>query len=66
MSSLREGKPAQQAGLDPIVGMIERGEVDLVAVGRALLVDPAWAEKVREGRFGELLPFTPEALKKLS
>lgn len=66
MSSLREGKPAQQVGLDPIVGMIERGEVDLVAVGRALLVDPAWAEKVREGRLGELLPFTPEALKTLS
>lgn len=66
MSSLREGKGAQQAGLDPIIGMIERGEVDLVAVGRALLVDPAWAAKVRDGRVGELLPFTPEALKTLS
>ena len=40
--------------------MIERGEVDLVAVGRALLVDPTWAEKVREGRFSELQAFTPE------
>jgi 2,4-dienoyl-CoA reductase-like NADH-dependent reductase (Old Yellow Enzyme family) len=66
MSSLREGTRAQQVGLDPIVEMIERGEVDLVAVGRALLVDPAWVEKVRDGRFGELLPFTPEALKTLS
>jgi 2,4-dienoyl-CoA reductase-like NADH-dependent reductase (Old Yellow Enzyme family) len=52
--------------LDPIVQMIERGEVDLIAVGRALLVDPAWAEKIRDGRFDELLPFTPEALKTLS
>ena len=66
MSSLREGKNAQLVGLDPIVKMVERGDVDLVAVGRALLVDPAWAEKVREGRFAELLPFTPEALKTLS
>ena len=66
IGSLREGKHAGQAGLDPIVGMIERNEVDLVAVGRALLMDPAWAEKVREGRFGELLPFTPESLKTLS
>jgi 2,4-dienoyl-CoA reductase-like NADH-dependent reductase (Old Yellow Enzyme family) len=66
MSSLREGKRAHQAGLDPIVGMIQRGDVDLVAVGRALLVDPEWAEKIREGRFDELLPFAPEALKNLS
>jgi 2,4-dienoyl-CoA reductase-like NADH-dependent reductase (Old Yellow Enzyme family) len=66
MSSLREGKDAKQAGLEPIVRMIERGEVDFVAVGRALLVDPAWAEKVREGRLADLLPFTPEALKTLS
>jgi 2,4-dienoyl-CoA reductase-like NADH-dependent reductase (Old Yellow Enzyme family) len=66
MSSLREGKRAQQVGLDPIVRMIQRGDVDLVAVGRALLVDPEWAEKIREGRFDELLPFTPEALTTLS
>ena len=46
--------------------MVARGEVDLVAVGRALLVDPAWAAKVRDGRVAELLPFTPEALKTLA
>jgi 2,4-dienoyl-CoA reductase-like NADH-dependent reductase (Old Yellow Enzyme family) len=37
-----------------------------VAVGRALLVDPAWAEKVRTGRASELVPFTPAALATLS
>lgn len=66
IGSLREGKSARQSGLEAIVAMVERGEVDLVAVGRALLVDPAWAEKVRQGRFAELLPFSPEALKTLS
>jgi 2,4-dienoyl-CoA reductase-like NADH-dependent reductase (Old Yellow Enzyme family) len=66
MSSLREGKPARQVGFEAVVAMIERGDADLVAVGRALLVDPAWAEKVRDGRLDELLPFTPEALKTLS
>jgi 2,4-dienoyl-CoA reductase-like NADH-dependent reductase (Old Yellow Enzyme family) len=66
MSSLREGKPAQKVGVDGIVRMVERGEVDLVAVGRALLVDPAWAEKVRTGRFDDILAFAPEALKTLS
>ena len=66
IGSLREGKSAGQAGLGGIVALVASGEVDLVAVGRALLVDPAWAEKVRLGRFGELLPFSPEALKTLS
>jgi 2,4-dienoyl-CoA reductase-like NADH-dependent reductase (Old Yellow Enzyme family) len=66
MASLREGQPSQHVGLTPMVRMIEQGEVDLVAVGRALLVDPAWAEKIQAGRFDELQPFTPEALKTLS
>jgi 2,4-dienoyl-CoA reductase-like NADH-dependent reductase (Old Yellow Enzyme family) len=38
----------------------------LVAVGRALLVDPAWAAKVRDNRMQDLLPFVPEALRSLS
>jgi len=53
-------------GFEAVIQMIDRGEVDLVAVGRALLVDPAWAEKIRDGRLDELVPFTPEALKTLS
>ncbi len=57
---------AGNTGLERIAAMIERGEVDLVAVGRALLVDPAWAEKLREGRFEALRPFTPDALGVLS
>jgi 2,4-dienoyl-CoA reductase-like NADH-dependent reductase (Old Yellow Enzyme family) len=65
-SSLREGKPAANVGLDAVLELLERREVDLIAVGRALLVDPAWAEKVRDGRDAELQPFTPEALKTLS
>jgi 2,4-dienoyl-CoA reductase-like NADH-dependent reductase (Old Yellow Enzyme family) len=66
MSSLRGGAGAGLAGLDAAVRMVEKGDVDLIAVGRALLVDPAWAEKVREGRFDELQPFTADALKMLS
>jgi 2,4-dienoyl-CoA reductase-like NADH-dependent reductase (Old Yellow Enzyme family) len=66
MTSLRQGQDAQNVGLAPMVRMVESGDVDLVAVGRALLVDPAWAEKVQAGRFDELQAFTPEALKTLS
>ncbi|MBB6671558.1 NADH:flavin oxidoreductase [Cohnella nanjingensis] len=59
----------QGAGTDNINGLIdrlEREEFDLVAVGRALLNDPAWAAKVLEGRLGELEPFSPQALRSLS
>jgi 2,4-dienoyl-CoA reductase-like NADH-dependent reductase (Old Yellow Enzyme family) len=44
--------------------MLERGEIDLVAVGRSLLQDPLWANKVRAGH--EVLPYDSEALKRLT
>jgi len=66
MASLREGKSASTEGLDTLIAMVERNEVDLVAIGRALLVDAGWARKIREGRTDDLVPFTPEALKTLS
>jgi len=54
------------AHVDRLLDMLARGDFDLVAVGRALLADPAWATKVREEHFGELKPFTPEVLKTLA
>jgi 2,4-dienoyl-CoA reductase-like NADH-dependent reductase (Old Yellow Enzyme family) len=54
------------ANLPDLALRLERGEFDLVAVGRALLVDPAWAVKVRDGSVSGLLPFTPAALESLS
>ncbi|AHH19645.1 putative oxidoreductase [Nocardia nova SH22a] len=35
----------------------ERGEFDLVAVGRALLADPEWVNKIRAERLSEIIPF---------
>lgn len=54
------------AHISRLVEMLARGDFDLVAVGRALLADPAWAAKIRDGRFDELHVFTPEALKTLA
>ncbi|WP_024806000.1 NADH:flavin oxidoreductase [Nocardia sp. BMG51109] len=34
-----------------------RGEFDIVAVGRALLADPEWVNKMRDGRLAEITPF---------
>ncbi|MDR9853550.1 NADH:flavin oxidoreductase [Paenibacillus sp. VCA1] len=64
-SLFTEGKGAGQKDIDELLKRLEDQEFDLVAVGRALLADPEWAAKVREGRFDELKAFTPEALKTL-
>jgi 2,4-dienoyl-CoA reductase-like NADH-dependent reductase (Old Yellow Enzyme family) len=56
------GQPASLEGLL----RLKADEFDLVAVGRALLVDPEWAQKVREGREADVLPFSREALTTLA
>lgn len=65
LSSFR-GEEAVVAHMDTLIERLAAEEFDLVAVGRALLVDPEWTAKVREGRSDELMPFTPEALRSLS
>ncbi|MET8246046.1 NADH:flavin oxidoreductase [Streptomyces sp. NPDC005202] len=61
-----QGEGAAVGSLDNLLDRLERDEVDLVAVGRALLQDPEWAAKVLGGRFDELKPYDPAALKTLS
>ncbi|WP_297832058.1 NADH:flavin oxidoreductase [Pseudomonas sp.] len=58
-------KVAQPASLDNLLKRLNDDEFDLVAVGRALLVDPDWAQKVRDGREEDILPFSREALTTL-
>ena len=60
------GESSTATGIDALLERLERDEFDLVAVGRALLVDPAWTRKIRDGQYDQLLPFTPEALTTLS
>ncbi|TVP88194.1 MAG: 12-oxophytodienoate reductase [Pseudomonadaceae bacterium] len=59
-------KVAKTANIDDLLVRLDQGEFDLVAVGRALIVDPQWSDKVREGRFTDILPFSREALGELS
>ncbi|PKM30626.1 MAG: 12-oxophytodienoate reductase [Gammaproteobacteria bacterium HGW-Gammaproteobacteria-11] len=63
---VKTDKVAQTANIDGLLERLGRNEFDLVAVGRALIVDPQWADKVREGRFTDILPFSREALKTLA
>ncbi|WPC06100.1 NADH:flavin oxidoreductase [Pseudomonas benzenivorans] len=58
-------KVAQPAKLEGLLERLHQQEFDLVAVGRALLVDPDWAVKVRDGREADILPFSRQALMSL-
>ena len=52
-----------------IDGLLERltnDEFDLVAIGRALLVDPDWVNKIKDKKEDEIAPFNKEALMTLS
>jgi len=59
------GEGSQPASIDGLLERLERNEFDLVGVGRALLQDPEWVVKIREGRNDELKSFEREALSVL-
>ncbi|MET0136752.1 MAG: 12-oxophytodienoate reductase [Sphingobium sp.] len=40
-----------------LMEMVERGDFQIVGVGRALLANPDWADLVREGRWDALRPY---------
>jgi 2,4-dienoyl-CoA reductase-like NADH-dependent reductase (Old Yellow Enzyme family) len=58
---IRSGYPvdAKRSPMEELMRRFDRGDFDLVAVGRALLADPNWPRKVREGRAEECAPYHP-------
>ncbi|MGV3705586.1 MAG: NADH:flavin oxidoreductase [Arcticibacter sp.] len=59
------GESSQPSSLDELLRRMDRGDFDLVAVGRPLLSDPNWVKKIREQRTDELKGFTKDALAEL-
>jgi 2,4-dienoyl-CoA reductase-like NADH-dependent reductase (Old Yellow Enzyme family) len=55
------GEASEALSIDPLLERMARGEFDLIAVGRALIVEPAWAMKIRDGH-GTLKGFDASAL----
>ncbi|WP_449601069.1 NADH:flavin oxidoreductase [Paenibacillus sp. Marseille-Q9583] len=51
--------------INELIERMDREEFDLVAVGRALISDPAWPAKVQSGAIEEIIPFTAESTKTL-
>ena len=61
--SRRDGRAGGSDNIALLMARYASGEFDLVAVGRALLNDPSWAQKLRNGH--ELPPFDESRLEEL-
>jgi 2,4-dienoyl-CoA reductase-like NADH-dependent reductase (Old Yellow Enzyme family) len=59
------GENARVTGVGRLVRMFERGDFDLVAVGRALIANPDWVRKVQTGDWQSLQPYTQGSLASL-
>jgi 2,4-dienoyl-CoA reductase-like NADH-dependent reductase (Old Yellow Enzyme family) len=59
------GESSEPSSLDELLRRMDRGDFDLVAVGRPLLADPQWVQKIRDHRTDELKGFSKEALMQL-
>jgi 2,4-dienoyl-CoA reductase-like NADH-dependent reductase (Old Yellow Enzyme family) len=60
--TFKNGAGADQTNIDELVRRFDRGDFDLVAVGRQLLQDPEWVLKMREKRFDDLKPFAAASM----
>ena len=57
--------PASPVSIDKSIEDISAEKYDMVAVGRALLADPEWVIKIREGRLEDITPYSQESMLKL-
>ncbi|ACU03675.1 NADH:flavin oxidoreductase [Pedobacter heparinus] len=60
-----KGESSEPSSLEELMRRMDRGDFDLVAVGRPLLADPNWVQKIRDERLSELKGFSREALMQL-
>ena len=58
VSTSQSDEQTQPASLDRLTERMEREEFDLIAVGRALITNPDWVNKVQAGAFDEIKGFT--------
>jgi len=65
MTSFGSPGAIRVTGIDDMLDRLERGEFDLVAVGRALIANPNWAAQIKAGAIADLLPFDRTVLATL-
>ncbi|MEM9604125.1 MAG: NADH:flavin oxidoreductase [Pseudomonadota bacterium] len=60
-----EFREAQPASIDGLLERLAAAEFDLVAVGRALIANPDWPTRLRQGQAAALKPYTKSLLQTL-
>jgi 2,4-dienoyl-CoA reductase-like NADH-dependent reductase (Old Yellow Enzyme family) len=65
VSTYRDAE-AEVAGIDELIDRMAQDEFDLIAIGRALIANPDWAVKVRDGRMDELITYDKKMLESLN
>ena len=60
------GESSEPTSLEELNRRFDRGDFDLVAVGRPILADPNWVAKIKAGKMDELRGFSKEALGELA
>jgi len=53
----KEPKPTVEWSMAELMRRFSNGEFDLVSVGRSVIGDPEWVNKVRDARYGDIRPF---------
>ena len=61
-----EDPTANTTDINELCKRLNKGEFDLVALGRAIMGDYAWVNKVKAGDFSNIKPFTKIALNTLT
>lgn len=61
-----EGQPCAPASLEQVERLLNRGDFDLVGVGRALLADAEWVSKARRSELETTIRFSQQALSALN
>jgi 2,4-dienoyl-CoA reductase-like NADH-dependent reductase (Old Yellow Enzyme family) len=65
LDTLLDGRPGPINGLGSLLDRMARDEFDLIAVGRALIANPDWPQKIRANQISHLRPFSREMLAQL-
>ncbi len=63
VTTLFQGKGAERTEFEELLRRYERGDFDLIAVGRQLLQDPQWVAKIKSGRLDEIKSFDASSAK---
>jgi 2,4-dienoyl-CoA reductase-like NADH-dependent reductase (Old Yellow Enzyme family) len=58
--SEKRGQVIQPASVERLVEQFDAGEFDVVAIGRALLADPGWVNRLRDGELDGFAGYNPE------